>query len=168
MEKPGGHSLLFFSGVPLHQEPYRFHTATDWVGKYDPGESSQKAHLPKDTGHTYTHSAFPVIKEIFWHPSALSHFAYFSINKPGQERQSHTWTVLSKGTQWLLMAHLPPEVTRVTLLPSCPFNSWPSPCPLKVFRTPFSHQVSSGSPPPPPWQHLLHPLADSLLTWLQM
>lgn len=47
MEKLGGHSLPFFSRVPLHQEPYRFHTATDWVGKYNPGESES----PLAQGH---------------------------------------------------------------------------------------------------------------------
>lgn len=71
MEKLGGHSLPFFSRVPLHQEPYRFHTATDWVGKYNPGESSQKVHLPKDTDHTYSHSSFSSDKGSILAPMCL-------------------------------------------------------------------------------------------------
>lgn len=61
------------SWVPSHQEPYRSHTARDWGEENDPGVISESSLAQGQRRCTLT-AAFPGIKEIFWHLSALSHF----------------------------------------------------------------------------------------------
>lgn len=65
------------------------------------------------------------------------------------------WCVFK--TQWLLMAHLPFDITRVTALLSCP-NFWPSPCPSRSSGLSFSIRFPVG--------FLLSTQAASSVSWL--
>lgn len=106
---PYGHFILLGGSVDSSNSPGLpptpvFYVAGDfarnWVGTAHPsflGVISESSFV-KDIAHAPT-TAFLVIKELFWHPTALLHFPYFSIKTSQVGKSTFTsGQYLSKGT----------------------------------------------------------------------